>query len=234
MICRLPHSPKRAPPLLFVHGAWHGAWCWDEHFLGFFAEHGFASYALDLRGRGDNGAGTSLKRVRIRDFVDDVAAAVELLPSPPILVGHSLGGFVVQKYLETASAPLAFLLASVPPWGGRSIFFRSLLRDPLSAILGNLTLSLFPPVSTPHKAKAVLFSPSMCESEAARHQARLQDEALLAYLESLFVVRVRPERVSTPIVVLGGADDAMVERQRGRRNSQRLRRSRRDIRRPRP
>ncbi|WP_181447434.1 hypothetical protein [Mycolicibacterium vulneris] len=20
-------------PLLFVHGAWHGAWCWDEHLL---------------------------------------------------------------------------------------------------------------------------------------------------------------------------------------------------------
>jgi hypothetical protein len=28
-------------PLLFVHGAAHGAWCWDEHFLDFFAEKGY-------------------------------------------------------------------------------------------------------------------------------------------------------------------------------------------------
>jgi hypothetical protein len=27
-------------PLLFVHGAWHGAWCWDEHFLDLFADKG--------------------------------------------------------------------------------------------------------------------------------------------------------------------------------------------------
>ena len=29
-------------PLLFVHGAWHGAWCWDEHFLDFFAAQGLS------------------------------------------------------------------------------------------------------------------------------------------------------------------------------------------------
>jgi pimeloyl-ACP methyl ester carboxylesterase len=28
-------------PLLFVHGAWHAAWCWDEYFLDFFAENGY-------------------------------------------------------------------------------------------------------------------------------------------------------------------------------------------------
>jgi pimeloyl-ACP methyl ester carboxylesterase len=32
-------------PLLFVHGARHGAWCWDEHFLDFFADRGYACYA---------------------------------------------------------------------------------------------------------------------------------------------------------------------------------------------
>ncbi|PRC62971.1 alpha/beta hydrolase, partial [Mycobacterium sp. ITM-2017-0098] len=26
-------SAAHPAPLLFVHGAWHAAWCWDEHFL---------------------------------------------------------------------------------------------------------------------------------------------------------------------------------------------------------
>ena len=26
-------SEAHPVPLLFVHGSWHGAWCWDEHFL---------------------------------------------------------------------------------------------------------------------------------------------------------------------------------------------------------
>lgn len=30
----------RSTPLLFVHGAFHGTWCWSEHFLDFFAERG--------------------------------------------------------------------------------------------------------------------------------------------------------------------------------------------------
>jgi pimeloyl-ACP methyl ester carboxylesterase len=28
-------------PLLFVHGAFQGGWCWDVNFLDFFAKRGF-------------------------------------------------------------------------------------------------------------------------------------------------------------------------------------------------
>ncbi len=33
-------------PLLFVHGGWHGAWCWDEYFLDFFAAKGYRVLAV--------------------------------------------------------------------------------------------------------------------------------------------------------------------------------------------
>ena len=45
-------TPEHPAPLVFVHGAWHGAWCWDEHFLGHFAAKGYRAIALDLRGYG--------------------------------------------------------------------------------------------------------------------------------------------------------------------------------------
>ena len=41
-------------PLLFVHGAWHAAWCWDENFLGFFADKGYRAVALSLRNHGSS------------------------------------------------------------------------------------------------------------------------------------------------------------------------------------
>ena len=40
-------------PLLFIHGAAHGAWCWDEHFLDFFSANGYRALAINLRDDGD-------------------------------------------------------------------------------------------------------------------------------------------------------------------------------------
>ena len=45
-------GPSDHPPLLFVHGAWHGAWCWTTNFTDWFAERGYTSYAVDLSGHG--------------------------------------------------------------------------------------------------------------------------------------------------------------------------------------
>lgn len=39
------------PPLVFVHGSFHAAWCWAEHWLPFFSQNGFDSYALSLLGQ---------------------------------------------------------------------------------------------------------------------------------------------------------------------------------------
>src|SRR5436305_10216157 len=117
IIARLPAKPRRAPPIVFVHGAWHAAWCWEDHFLDYFANLGFACYAVNLRGRGASLGARDVRFCRIRHFVEDLREAVSLIGQAPILVGHSLGGFVVQKYLEQASAPLGVVLASLPPDG---------------------------------------------------------------------------------------------------------------------
>ena len=83
VISRLPSSPRPAPPILFVHGAWHGAWCWDEFFLDHFAAHGFEAHALSLRAHGASEGRAQLHRCRIRHYVEDVAAVAAALPSVP-------------------------------------------------------------------------------------------------------------------------------------------------------
>lgn len=105
------------PPLLFIHGAYAGAWCWQEHYLPFFAAAGFDAHALSLSGHGGSRRRDHLDSYSIEDYVNDVAATVAGLPAPPVLIGHSMGGFVVQKYLERHAAPAAVLMCSVPPQG---------------------------------------------------------------------------------------------------------------------
>lgn len=42
---------RHPPPLVFVHGSFHAAWCWAEHWLPFFSLAGFDCYALSLLGQ---------------------------------------------------------------------------------------------------------------------------------------------------------------------------------------
>src|SRR6516164_11750402 len=86
-----PLAPPRATPLLFVHGAWHGAWCWAEHFLPYFSAKGYECSALNLRGHGRSSIKGSLRFARIADYVADVEKVAARMPAPPILVGHSMG-----------------------------------------------------------------------------------------------------------------------------------------------
>jgi pimeloyl-ACP methyl ester carboxylesterase len=117
MLSEAPKGPQRQPAVLFVHGAWQGAWCW-ETFRPYFAENGYTAYAVSLRGHGNSEHPSYFfSWMRIRDYVADVAQAVDQLPGNPVLVGYSMGGLVRQKYLEDHAAPGAILLAPVPTQG---------------------------------------------------------------------------------------------------------------------
>ncbi|HVP98731.1 MAG TPA: alpha/beta hydrolase [Roseiarcus sp.] len=212
VLSRPPVTSRNAPPLLFVHGAWHGAWCWDEHFLGYFSQRGFWAHAVSLRGHGESEGKERLRFARLRDFVEDLEQTVDSLPATPVLIGHSLGGLVVQKYLERRRVPLAVLLASVPPKGAWRVALRRLREQPVDVLKSNLTVSLWPLVSDPETAWRSLFSPQMPRSESAKHHARLQDEAVLAYLDSLLFNPVSTRLVSVPIVVMGAERDRMIGR----------------------
>ena len=101
------------PTYIFVHGAWHGAWCWRE--LGReFDRRGVAWRAVDLPSAQPHGDPSA-------SLVDDVAALVACttVDEPIVLVGHSYGGVVI-----TEAAPqipnlhrLCYLAALVPNVG---------------------------------------------------------------------------------------------------------------------
>jgi pimeloyl-ACP methyl ester carboxylesterase len=142
VIERKPEGSIWKTPILFVHGAWHGAWCWDEHFLSYFAEQGYPSYALSVRGHGLSEKQGKLNSFKISDFVSDLAQVAVQLPSPPVLVGHSMGGLVVQKYLEKHFAPAAVLLASLPTGGLARSATRMAINHPWLFLKATLTANM--------------------------------------------------------------------------------------------
>ncbi|MBI5840146.1 MAG: alpha/beta fold hydrolase [Chloroflexi bacterium] len=208
VIHRSPQGNAKATPLLFVHGKWHGAWCWDEYFLPYFAEHGYNSYALSLRGHG-----TSVGKIwgaSIADYVNDVAQTASQFDTPPVIIGHSMGGFITQKYLETRTAPAAVLLTSVPYYGLWPATFSLLMQRPLAVLKVLGTLRLYPVVETPALAQHALFSKDMPAVKVAAYQKRLSDESFRSYLDELGLNLARPKQIKTPMLVIGAANDNVI------------------------
>lgn len=208
LLTRLPTTTAKPTPILFVHGAWHAAWCWDEHFLDYFARKGYASYALSLRGHGSSANSKSLRWTSIQDYVADVIEVANSLATPPILVGHSMGGYVVQKVLEQYKSPAGVLLASIPPAGTLASIVRGTVRHPIALTKVTLTMTMYHAIGTPQLSKDLLFSPTMPDAQANSYFQRLQDESFrVIVLDAALLARPRPSAVKTPVIVLGGADD---------------------------
>jgi len=164
VIVTVPQGEAEPTPLVFVHGSWHGAWCWTEHFTGFFADRGHSSYAIDLRGHGESDG--SVNSARISHYVHDVRRLALELDAPPIVIGHSMGGLVVQQYLTQYRAAAGVPLASVPTSGAIGATMRVIRDYPLAFLRANATLSLGPIVDAPDRAISLLFGPRMNHADA--------------------------------------------------------------------
>jgi alpha-beta hydrolase superfamily lysophospholipase len=210
IIVQQPASTTHTTPLLFVHGMWHGAWCWAEHFLPYFAQHGYSSYALSLRGHSGSEGRKRLRWTSLNEYVADVDQVVNEIQRPPVLIGHSMGGMIVQKYMESHQVPGAVLLASAPPKGLLPATFRIAARHPWIFTKCNLRLSMYPIISVPGVCREMLFSEGMSEHEFRKYYDLLQDESFRAYLDMMFLNLPRPERVKTPILVLGATNDKAI------------------------
>lgn len=202
-----PMQPRPdAPPLLFLHGAYTAAWCWQEHFLPFFADAGFQSHALSFSGHGASRWRDRLDHYSIEDYVDDVLQAVGHLPAPPVLIGHSMGGFVVQKYLERHAAPAAVLMCSVPPHGLAApaigmLFGRPSLFADLNQLMSGGRVAL-------DSLRKALFAQPVPPADLQRYLGLAQPESHRAIWDMMLFNLPRPDRLLAHLP--GGHDDLLI------------------------
>lgn len=123
----LPSAALLKPPLIFVHGSLHGAWCFHR-FQAFFASRGFQTFAISLRRAGKSVCDADAVPTA-EDHIHDLDALLARLrlPRAPLVLGHSMGGFVVQKWVARHPPVEPWrivLLASTPPSGTSALAWR--------------------------------------------------------------------------------------------------------------
>ena len=207
---RPAHQDRGYPPLVFVHGGYTHSGCWDVNFLAFFQARGYNCFALDLSGHGESDGFEDLNSFGLDDYADDIRQLVDGLDKPPVLIGHSMGALVVQRYLETASAKAVVMLAPVPPTGLAASGMQLAIRQPdfiaeaERAVRGEFT------ENTIRVLREVYFSPDVSAAQFAVFQPMVQEESMCAIAEMMALsLRMPGKKPRIPALVIGGQLDAL-------------------------
>ena len=115
--------------IVFITGTFIGNNCWDEWKL-FFESKGYRcaapawpykdAFPEELRNRHPD---HNMASNRITGLTDYFAAIINALPGKPILIGHSLGGLVVQLLLQRGLGSAGVAVHSFPPAGVKTFQF---------------------------------------------------------------------------------------------------------------
>lgn len=89
------------------------------------------AHAFSLCGHGGSGHRKSVHLTGLADYVSDLNQVVQRLGVTPVLIGHSLGGVIVRKWLKHHAARGAVLMGSGPPHGMLPSALGMMLRNPV-------------------------------------------------------------------------------------------------------
>jgi pimeloyl-ACP methyl ester carboxylesterase len=204
------------PPILFIHGSYHSAWCFAENYIDYFSSLGHPCFSISMRGTSPTGMPPNDpgEVVRLDQLVSDVKSVLgslkettrELLSdakaevSDPIIVAHSLGGLVAMKLLEDADVRRGVsgvcLLCSVPPSGNGPMtqrFVKSRFVDSLLIVAGFVLKFATRDSSVCRK---LFFDDSVDEQDVVRYMAKLKADSRVA-LDLRTVLDQLPSKWST-------------------------------------
>lgn len=198
----IPEIKKR--PIILIHGAWHGAWVWEQ-WISLFKNRGFDRLIpVELRGHGYKVG--SYERARLEDYVQDIKTIIGTLNEEPILIGHSLGCSIMRELLAEKPYPAAVLIAPIPESKlFRRVFIKQLYRHPMMSLRSVLSGSMLPWVSGSHSSE-LFFSEYMPINEARAYTDRMQGESFRLFM--LDLMRAAPVQQSgTPTLVVAAQND---------------------------
>ena len=212
-----PDDPSKDHPILFIHGMWEGAWFW-RNYLDFFASHGHACFALNLRGHHGSRPVPDFGKVTINDYIADareVAAAV----GNPILVGHSMGGLLVQKLAEMLDPPA---VVAITPAAPRGIFALNTVPLLKAALRHSPEIFLGRPLMLSKEEMIHLELNRLPAEEQDRVYANQVPESGRQTFDIAVVgLRVDAAKVQCPMLVISGSEDRITPPKMVRKIAQR-------------
>ena len=199
--------------LVMIHGMWGGAWCW-ENYRPFFEERGWETLAPTLRYHDhppSEAPPSELATTSLLDYAADLEAFIRGLPSAPVLMGHSMGGLLVQILASRGLGRAAVLLTPASPAGILALrpsvirsFARVLTRP---GFWKKTSLPTYPSMVysmahlMPEEDRKAVYERLVPESGRATFEIGLWP------LDRRHASRVDASSVKIPMLVVGGIDD---------------------------
>ena len=179
---------------LLIHGAWHGAWCWDT-VAASLRGAGHQVRAIDLPGMGDDH--TPLKDITMQAWTDRVVQELAGFAAPAVLVGHSMGGMVITAAANAAPERVSRLVyvCAFLPQDGESLVALATRPEGATALLEQIPSADGLSVSvTPENARLTFYG-GCSAADAARAAARLTPQPLQPALAPLKLRNAQVQRL---------------------------------------
>jgi pimeloyl-ACP methyl ester carboxylesterase len=203
-------SDRHPHPLVFVHGEWHGAWCWEEKFVPFFRRQGFLCVTLDLRGHGGSDGGERLNKWTLNDYVADLTQMVEEVDQSPILVGHSMGATISQMFASEHEVDGMVLLCPIPTLGYNEDAKRLFKDHPWVTFMAEMTGNAGRLVDDEGLVKKLFFSSALPANAVCRYFCRFQGESMTAIRQCVKGVGALTMCNDPPVLIIGRDHDELV------------------------
>ncbi|MBX9784196.1 MAG: alpha/beta hydrolase [Chitinophagaceae bacterium] len=220
-------KPSSAPKatIVLLHGVCFGAWYWENNFQPWFTAKGYDVIAISYRNHGNSEQKGSLKWRTINEYVEDVHSVVSKIDGTVYLIGHSMGGFIVQHYLQkhpSANIKKAVLLCTVPASGIGGATWQVIKAYPFSFLKALFTFSFAPVFNAKTKAKKLMFAPEVKDELIDAVVPRMQDESFRAYLDMMLLNLPKAKQPGIPLLIIGGEDDYLINKKALVKNTKQL------------
>jgi pimeloyl-ACP methyl ester carboxylesterase len=168
---------------LLVHGAFHGAWCWEPVIRELEAA-GHSATAVDLPGAGEDT--TAIGDVTLDSYADRVCAALAVEEAPVVVVGHSMGGMAITQAAASCGdrmSALIYVCAFLPGDGQSLVELTELPEGAGDMVQANMIVEGEPPVATMPRGPALEAFYGMCGDEQAMWAVkRIQAQPLAPFV----------------------------------------------------
>lgn len=209
--------------IVFIHGMFMTPLCW-EHWIDYFQGKGYHCTAPAWPGRDKpidqqrkRPIDAELGRLKLQDVVDHMQRVIQVRPRKPILIGHSMGGLVVQLLLQKDLAAAGVAIDPAPPQGVVTTAW-SFLRSNFPAI--NPLVPATRPVEMSFEQFQYAFVNTLpLQEQRAAYDRYIVPESRGVPTQSLTSVgRVDFKRPHAPLLITAGEKDHIIPSSLNRSN----------------